>query len=727
MRFPSIEILRIKSLRGPSMWTYKPVLEAWVDIGPLEDYPSNTLPGFVDRLVAWLPSLAEHRCSYGEPGGFIRRLEEGTWPAHILEHITLELQNLAGLPGGFGKARDGDRRGVYKVIVRAWHPEVTTKALYMARDLVMAAIHDEPFDIAGQLEALTDLAESRMLGPSTACIVDAAADRDIPAIRLADNNLVQFGYGARQRRIWTAETDQTSAIAEGISRDKSLTKRLLAGAGLPVPQGREVSTAEEAWEAAQDLGLPVVVKPTDGNHGRGVFIGLSSQEEVEAAFAVADDEGSGVLVEKAIQGLEHRLLVVGGRLVAAARGDHAVVVGDGRRTVQALIDEDINSDPRRGTLEEHPLNPIRIDSAARLELQRQGLTGDSIPEAGRTVLVQRAGNVSIDVTHEVHPEVAADAVLAAKVIGLDIAGIDLVAQDIRQPLPAQGAAIVEVNAGPGLLMHLKPAAGEPQPVGRAIIDMLFPPSSAQPLPVIGVSGSRGKTLTAQLISGLLQLTNQRVGLACSRGRLLNQRLMSREDSANWEGGHQILLNRQVDLAVIETSLRSIAEEGLPYERCSIGVVMGLDPQGSLPDCAIDTPEQIYAVLRTQVDVVLASGAAVLNAADPWSPQLAELCDGEVIYFCSAGLSPCSEDAAGPLVQHLEKGGRAVVAEKGELVLITGNAPSCRHTLLPLQELPLLQLRPDAIDSVLAATAAAWALNLSRELLITGLQTWGQAT
>ena len=323
MLFRSIEILRILSLRGPNMWTYRPVLEVWIDIGELEDYPSNLLPGFYERLSTWLPSLIEHRCSYEEHGGFLRRVQEGTWPGHILEHVTLELQNLAGMPGGFGKAREMSQRGVYKVIVRAWHEQVTHAALHAARDLVMAAIEDRPFDTAQVIADLRDMVDSLCLGPSTACIVDAADDRDIPYIRLNDGNLVQLGYGAAQHRIWTAETDRTSAIAEGISRDKDLTKTLLEACGVPIPEGRLVQSAADAWEAAEDIGLPVVVKPYDGNHGRGVFTNLTTREEVESAYTIAIDEGSGVIVERFVLGNEHRLLVVGGKVVAAARGEPA--------------------------------------------------------------------------------------------------------------------------------------------------------------------------------------------------------------------------------------------------------------------------------------------------------------------------------------------------------------------------------------------------------------------
>ena len=712
----SIEFLKIVHLRGPSMWTYRPVLEAWVDIGELEDCPSNTIPGFYERLSSWLPSLIEHRCSYDERGGFLRRVEEGTWPGHILEHVTLELQNLAGMPGGFGKAREMDKRGHYKVVVRAWHEDVTRAALHAARDLVMAAIEDQPFDVAAVVEQLTDLVDDKCLGPSTAAIVDAADSRDIPSIRLTGGNLVQLGYGARQRRIWTAETDRTSAIAESISRDKDLTKSLLQPCGVPVPEGRMVDGPADAWEAAQEIGLPVVVKPYDGNHGRGVFINLTTRAEIETAYGVADEEGSGVMVERSLPGIEHRLLVVGGKLVAATRGDMVSVCGDGKSTIAELIDIQINSDPRRGTTEEHPLNYIRLDSAARLEISRQGFAADSVPPSGHKVLIQRSGNHAFDVTDEVHPDTARAASLAAKIVGLDIAGIDLVVEDISRPLVEQKGAIVEVNAGPSLLMHLKPAVGKPRPVGEAIVEHLFPDGDNGRIPVIGITGSRDTTAVAQIVARLLQLDGRRTGLACSLGLFLGQRQVQAGDCAAWEPAQRLLMSRAVDAAVIENPARTMAGEGLAYDRCQVGVVTAIDNAALLPEHGIETSNQLFKVLRTQIDVVLPGGVAVLNADDPTVTELAELCDGEVIFF--------SADAALPtIVEHRRKGGRAVVIREQKIVLA---AASLEAPLVDLATVPLLQESSEHLAGILAALGAGWALGLTPELLRAGIETYRPA-
>lgn len=720
MKTKDIKFLEIRYLRGPNIWTYRPVIEAIVDIGELEDFPSNTIPGFVDRLKAFLPSLVEHRCSYGEPGGFLRRLEEGTWPGHILEHVTLELQNLAGMPGGFGKARETPQRGIYKVVVRAWHEDVTRACLFAGRELVMAAIQDTPFDVASTVEHLRDMAERKLLGPSTGAIVESATakDRRIPAIRLlSTGNLVQLGYGKKSRRIWTAETDRTSAIAESISRDKDLTKSLLQSCGVPVPEGRMVDSPADAWDAAEDIGVPVVVKPYDGNHGRGVFTNLTTREEVEAAYAAAIDEGSGVIVERFIRGDEHRLLVVGGKLVAAARGETAAVVGDGKSTINELIDLQINSDPRRGAAEEFPLDVILLadNPVALHEVERQGYTADSVPPAGREVLILRTGNHTCDITDQVHPTVAAAASLAARIVGLDIAGVDLVAEDISQPLDAQRGAIVEVNAGPGLLMHLKPLNGVAQPVGRAIVDHLFPNGDDGRIPVVGITGSFGKTVVARLVARLLTLSGKHTGLACSDGLFLDRRLVDKGDRAKWEAANRILMNRAVEAAVFENGSDTILDEGLAYDRCEVGVITNIEPARHFGRYYIETPEQVYNVLRTQVDLVLPRGAAVLNAKEAMLVEMAALCDGEVIYFALDAELPA-------IAAHRAQGKRAVLVRDGKVVLASG---ADETTLTRLTDIPLTDGGRAAFqtENVLAAVGAAWALGLTPELIRTGIETF----
>ena len=710
-----IEFLKFTHLRGPSMWTYDPVIEALIDIHELEEQPSNTIPGFYERLSAWLPTLVEHRCSYDEHGGFLRRLKEGTWPGHIMEHVTLELQNLAGLSGGFGRAREAGPVGQYKVIVSAPHEEITVTALKLARDLVLAAMDDRPFDVSAAIETLRDLGDSLCLGPSTASIVKAAEERRIPSVRLTEGNLVQLGYGKRQRRIWTAETDQTSAIAESISRDKDLTKTLLAACGVPVPEGQQVSSADEAWEAAEDIGLPVVVKPLDGNHGRGVFIELNTREEIAAAYAVAVEEGSGVLVERCIPGIEHRVLVVGGKMVAANRGDMVSVIGDGRSTVEELIAIQVNSDPRRGDTEEHPLNTIRIDSAARIELARQGLSAEGIPAEGQTVLVQRNGNHAFDVTDEVHPSIASAAALAARIVGLDIAGIDLVVGDISRPFEEQGGAIVEVNAGPSLLMHLKPAEGKSRPVGKAIVDHLFPSGEDGRIPVVGISGTSGKTAVARLLGHILCLTGEQVGVACSDGLFYDHRHLQKTSAANWQSGRRILMSRTAEYAVIENGPLSILTEGLSYDRCQVGVVTNLQANDSLSAFNMQTEEDFYKIFRTQIDVVVPHGTGVLNADDAQVAEMAPLCDGSVIFY--------SLDADNPkITEHRARGRQAVFVKNGDIMTTTGRGNQEDKRLLAVGDPPLAG-NSTLTAAVLAAIGAGLALGLPCDLIVAGIKTF----
>ena len=713
--FPDIVIRRMAHLRGPNVWTYRPVIEAVVDIGELEDFPSNTLPGFYQRLTGWLPGLIEHRCSVGRRGGFLMRLRDGTWPGHILEHVALELQTQAGMKTGFGKARMTHERGVYKVVIRTRDEAVGRAALESARDLVMAAINDTPYDIGATIAKLTDMVDRRCLGPSTACIVDAATERGIPHIRLNDGNLVQLGQGAAQRRIWTAETDRTSAIAEGISRDKDLTKQLLAAAGVPVPEGRTVESAEAAWDAAEDIGLPVVVKPSDGNHARGVSLNLKTREEVMQAFVAAEAEGSEVIVESFVPGQEHRLLVVGGKVAAATRGEIIRVGGDGKSTIAQLIETQVNTDPRRGEEETLPLEPLRVDDPVLLLLlQRQSLTPQSVLPRGQSAVVQRTGNMAIDVTGQVHPDIAEQMALAARVVGLDIAGIDLVVEDIAKPLAPQGGAIVEVNAGPGLLMHLKPAVGRAQPVGEAIVEHLFPGHESGRVPIVGLIGDGQSALAPRLIAALLQLNGQQTALACRDGLFLGARQLQKTDARGMDAGERMLINRTVEAAVLETSARHILTEGLPYDRCQVGVVMAMPGASGLDDLYITDDDQLPNIVRTQVDVVLPQGAAVLNADDAEVLELANYSDGQVILY--------SLDIDSPSVAaHRSRKGRAVLARGNDIVLATGGDETVLLSLSAPDFSSLASDLPaDVRPHVLAAVAAAWALGVPTSLIRGGL-------
>ena len=723
MAFKDIQILRMNYLRGPNIWTYRPIIEALIDLGEMEDHPSNKIVGFNDRINGWLPGLVEHHCGVGHRGGFLTRLVGGTWMGHIMEHVSIELQLLAGARAEFGKAREISKRGVYKVVFRTEHEELGRESFLAARAIVMAAANNLPFDITGTVDRLKKVADLRCLGPSTACIVDAAVERKTPFIRLTEGNLVQLGYGAKQRRIWTAETDRTSAIAESISSDKDLTKRLLTQCGIPVPEGQIVKTADEAWEAAQDIGLPVVVKPLDGNRGWGVSLDVNTEEGVRTAWTAAEKEGSEVLIERYVRGDEHRVLVVGDRVVAATRGETACITGDGTSTVEQLIDSQINTDPRRGLAEGFPLDLIRLHTPrgemSLLEIQRQGLKPDSVPDKGRIVVVQRNGNLNNDVTDLVHPDVAAVATLAARVIGLDIAGIDIVTQDISRPLEETKGAIIEVNAGPGLLMHVKPAVGQPRPVGKAIVEHLFGPNESGRIPVVGIVGSHQTTELSQLVAWLLHLSGKRTGLACKDGLYMDQQHLGKTDSRGFEASQRLLINRALDAAVFETTPAHILDEGLAYDRCLVGVVTNMpDTTDALIDKHdIQTAEQMRTVVRTQVDLVLPEGAAVLNADEEAVTSLAELSDGEVVFYAKSQDNPI-------LMAHLQTGGRGVFCKDGHVTLARGDQET-QLFHLDLELIARLLKNGLHISTLLATVATAWSLDIAPLLIRAGLKNFGQ--
>jgi len=714
---PDLDIREIHLLRGPNIWANYPVLEAWVDLGSLKDASSEEIPGFNERLKSWLPGMIEHRCSVGERGGFFQRLDRGTYPAHILEHVTLELQTMAGHELGFGKARETCVEGLYKVIVRYLDEVVVQECLRSARELLLAAYSGGTFDVAAEVIRLQDVVDRNALGPSTKAIVDAAKERGIPWRRLQEGrSLIQLGQGVKQRRIWTAETDRTGAIAEYIAQNKELTRTFLKQAGVPVPEGRIVNDPDDAWDAAEDVGLPVVVKPTDANHGRGVFIDLNTREQVVEAFPQSLKEGTGVMVERFIPGVDHRLLVVGSDMVAASRGDPAIVVGDGESTVVQLIESQLNSDPRRGELETCPwdkIDTVKWDPVILTDLQNQGYQPDSVPHDGERVLVARFANWAIDITDEVHPSVREHVVTAAKVAGLDICGVDVVCADISKPLETQGGAIVEINASPGLLMHLKPAVGKVRPVGEAIINMLFPDGNGR-IPVIGITGTHGKTTTTRLLAHLLKAAGKFLGVCHSDGLQFGERHAESKQGDRLFGSQGVLLHPWTEVAICETSAESIILEGMGYDHCQIGVVLnvGTDHLGL---GYMETLEQMTKVKRCVVDVVLPGGTAVLNATDAHVAGMAEFSKGSVLFF-----SHDAENAV--LTEHRKQGRNGVYVKHKAIYLAEGAAERC---LIKLGDIGMPHTGHFAfqIDNILAAIGAAWAHGLGDEAMADGLRSF----
>lgn len=699
-----MEFRKILALRGPNIWSKSPVLEAWVDLGDLKDSPSNEMPGFNDRIMRWLPLMIEHRCSIGERGGFFERLRRGTYLAHILEHVTLELQSRAGANFGFGRARESSQEGLFRVAVRCDDEALGRACLEVGRRLCLAAVHDQPFAVDREIEQLRELADRVCLGPSSRAIVAAATARGIPIRRLNSGSLVQFGYGANARRTLTAETDRTSGLAETIAQDKDLTRSLLRQVGIPVPSGRPVSDPADAWKAAQEIGGLVVVKPRYGNQGRGVVVGVSTREQVEAAYQFARAQGPDIVVEQCASGAEHRLLIVDGKLIAAVRGNPAQITGDGQHTVAELIETQLNSDPRRGNDLSFPLDKITLNPPVLLMLEQQGYQPESVPAPGTQVVILRNGNLAIDVTDDVHPEFVRLASLAARVVGLDVAGIDLLADDISRVPAEQNAAIIEVNAGPGLQMHIEPESGIPRPVGEAIIGTLFAESQNGRIPIVSVMGAEHATAVSHWIARLWATKVDNLGLASADGTFVAGRRIKADDSRGADDARGVLLNPLVEAAVFEASVDRILEEGLAFDRCDVAVVTSIGEGLKLDFLEWDSPEKKALVYRTACDVVLPGGSVVLKAGEPLGSIVTDHCGGTVVLFSE-------DDNDSALKEHLAAGGSAVFSRRGKVVHAVGDRVT-----------DIAPLVPDSPPEVqLAAVAAVWALGMTGAEIAVGLK------
>lgn len=714
-----VVVREMRVLRGPNLYAYMPALQITMDIGPYEELPSNVFPGFVERLVNWLPGLHKHECSLKRPGGFIERLERGTYLGHIVEHITLELQSLMGFRVAFGRARGTGERGVYRVIIEYKEEEPARAAFETALRLTLAAMHDEPFDIQAELERLLTIADEYRLGPSTAAIVAAAKRRNIPIMRITPNRgLVQLGYGVYQRRIQASETSLTSSIAVDLCQEKLLTNHMLRRVGVPVPEGEIVKSAAEAWEVAQALGLPVVVKPADGNQGKGVSINLSDEAKVAEAFHIAAQYGQEILVEQFIEGDDYRLLVINGKLEAAARRDPAQVIGDGIHSVAQLIDM-LNQDPRRRPGHSGTLSRIEVNESIQLTLSQQGMDLSSVPAAGQQVKLRRNSNLSTggtatDVTDIVHPSNAQIAELAAQILSLDVAGIDIVCRDITRPLAEQHGAIVEVNAAPGLRMHLHPTTGQPRDVGAPIVEMLYPGDSPSRIPIIAVTGTNGKTTVTRLIGHMYETARWTVGMTSTNGVYIDKELIISGDCSGPKSAQAVLLHPHVEVAVLETARGGILREGLAFDECLVGVVMNVaaDHIGQGNVTSLDELAQVKQVV---VEAVSRDGAAVLNAEDRLVAEMAAACEGRVVYFSRSANHHI-------MAAHLAEGESGVFVEDGIITLATGQQ---RVELVELERIPFtlggkIEFQ---VMNALAATAAAWAAGLNPAMIVRALTTF----
>lgn len=703
-----MEVSRIRALRGPNLWSRLTCIEAVVTCTG-DEADLDQMPGFVTRLRARFPEIKPLR-----PLGH----KEPITVAHAIEAIGLGLQAAAGCPVSFGQTTSTPEPGVFQIVFQYSEEPVGRKALDLAESLCQAALDDSPFDIKQALAELRELDEDVRLGPSTGSIVDAAVARGIPYRRLTEGSLVQFGWGSKQKRIQAAETSGTSAIAEAIAQDKDLTKMLLQAAGVPVPEGHVATDVEEAWEIANSIGLPVVVKPRDGNQGKGVAVNIETREQLNKAFDVASAISSDVIVEQYIPGHDFRMLVIGNQLIAAARRDPPSVIGDGQHTIAQLV-ETVNLDPLRGDGHATALTKIRLDEIALATLANQGLTAQSIPEHGQRILLRNNANLSTggsatDVTDEVHPELAARMITAAQMVGLDIAGVDLVAETVNKPMEEQRAGIVEINAAPGLRMHLSPSFGKARPVGEAIISTMFADGENARIPVVAVTGTNGKTTTVRLTAHLLRASGKRVGMTNSDGVYIEHRCIDTGDCSGPRSARNVLMHPDVDAAVFETARGGMLREGLGFDKCDVAIVTNLGVGDHLGMNFITSADALARVKRIVVQNVAPGGAAVLNAMDPMVLGMAEACTGSVTLFASDRHNPAlnTHRAQGKRVVFMD--GDYIVASEGnfEHRIATKSIPLTRNGSITFQN-----------ENAMASIAAAWALGIDWQTINAGLSTF----
>ncbi len=696
-----MDVSRIRALRGPNLWSRHTAIQAIVTCEGAES-AINDLPNFETRLRERFPALGDLI-----PADHLDTVSM----AHALEFAALGLQAQAGCPVTFSRTAQAVEAGIYQVVVEYTEEEVGRLAFERAEQLCLAALNDTPFDLDAILKELRDLDEDIRLGPSTGAIVSAAMARGIPYRRLTQGSLVQFGWGSKQKRIQAAETCYTSAIAESIAQDKELTQNLLHAAGVAVPLGRPVKDADDAWAAAQEIGLPVVVKPRDGNQGKGISVNLTGEEQIKKAFTLAEEFRDDILVEKYLPGHDYRLLVIGDKLIAAARRDPPLVTGDGVHTVRQLV-ELVNKDPRRSDGHATSLTKIRFDEIALARLEQQGLNADSVPPRGSRVILRNNANLSTggtatDVTDDVHPELAACAVAAAQTVGLDICGIDVVCDTMLKPLEDQGGGIVEVNAAPGLRMHLDPSFGKGRAVGEAIVGMMFPDGDNARIPVVAIAGTNGKTTTSRLIGRIFESNGLRVGMTSTDGVYIDGKRTDSGDCSGPKSARNVLLHPDVDAAVFETARGGVLREGLGFDMCDVAVITNIGLGDHLGLNFITTVDELAVVKRVIVENVAPNGTAVLNAADPVVAAMAHHCHGNIIFFARDRMSPV-------LATHRAQGKRVVHVERDAIICSEGRK---KHRI-PLANVPLTRNGTIGfqVENAMAAAATGWALGYSWEVI-----------
>lgn len=664
-----MKIVDIRALKGPNYWSIRrpKLIQMTLDLEELETRPTNTIPGFKDRLQQLIPTLYDHRCSEGVPGGFFQRVEEGTWMGHVIEHIALEIQTLAGMDTGFGRTRSTGKTGQYHVVFDYIEEQAGIRAAKMAVEIAQALVEDKTVPFEDFIQELREIREDTRLGPSTSCIVEEAAKRGIPYIRLNKYSLVQLGYGVHQKRIRATIASTTSCIAVDIAGDKEDTKELLEAAEIPVPKGRIIRNEEELKNAIDYIGYPVVLKPISGNHGKGATTNITTWEQATKALEEAQAYGRSVICEKYIVGHDFRLLVINNKFVCAALRTPASVIGDGIHTIEWLIEE-TNKDPRRGFGHEKVLTRIKVDSFTQKMLNDKGYTLETIPAEGEVVLLKPTANLSTggtskDVTDEVHPSNIFMAERISKIIGLDICGIDVMAPNLKQPINENGGAILEVNAAPGFRMHIEPSEGIGRNVAEPVVDMLFPKGSTGQIPIIAVTGTNGKTTTTRLTAHIAKAAGYKVGFTTSDGVYIQNQLMMKGDCTGPVSAKFVLKDPTVDFAVLESARGGILKAGLAFQQCDIAIVTNIS-EDHIGLGGITTIEQMARVKSIVPETVKKDGFAILNADDHLVYAMKNNLQCNVAFF--------SMDENNPrIIDHCKKGGFAAVYENGYVTIMKG--------------------------------------------------------
>jgi cyanophycin synthetase len=733
-----MRVLETSVYIGPNLHSDMPMIRVCLDLATLEEWPSDRIPDFTDRLLAMLPGLDEHGCSYQEHGGLVRRLREGTWLGHVTEHVALEFQRRAGFAVTRGKTRSvRGQPGVYNVLYSYQDAAIGRMAGWLALQLVDSLLpaglqgvagldivwdDNEPvgrtadgeFDLAAAIALLSRKARRTALGPTTRSLVREAQRRDIPVMRLDEHSLVQLGQGIHQRRIRASITSLTSYLAVEAAGDKRATKALLADVGVPVPRGAVVHSADEAAEEAERLRYPLVTKPLDGNHGRGVSLNLTNAEAVRQGYAHAARHSEAVVLEQQFTGRDHRLLVVGGELVAVAERVPAHVMGDGRSTIMQLVEE-VNRDPRRGDGHENTMTRIVLDEQAGKLLARAGLDFNSVPESGRMVFLAETANLStggiaIDRTDEIHPENATIAKRAALAVGLDVAGIDFISPDITRSVRETGGGIVEVNASPGFRMHLEPFEGRARDIARPVINLLFPPGQIGRVPILAITGTNGKSTTTRMVAYIIGHSGRCIGYTSTNGVFVDDQLVAEGDSSGPKSARMVLRDPRVEVAVLETARGGILREGLGFDRCDVGAVLNVQ-EDHLGLRGIDTVEDLADVKSVVVEAVHRNGFSVLNADDPLVVGMEKHAGGRTIFFSMRS----GAEMPGFLRQHIADGRLAVLHETGrdggDIVVYDDTR---RLPLMRVADLPatLGGAARFNVQNALAAVAITYAYGLS---------------